>query len=208
MSLVKTKKRNINKIKAKKIDTTITELSKGLPFQFLKFFEIIRNIGFEDTPDYSALRTLLAEMFNDKNYENDFMYDWVIKSKEISKKSKIHSQLLDRTKDDKDDINYAKGRNEDNLFIHKKSFNDESGQIDIHHSSYFKNSTFIKPVKHNYEVTPLNDIYPIMEERLHDTMKHNKKNLIWNKEKGDDINEYKDETKEGNNFKNYQLLKS
>jgi len=74
------------KIKDKKIDTPITELSKNLPPQFLKFFELVRNTGFEDAPDYIALRTLLAEMFTDKGYQNDFQYDWVVKANHMSKK--------------------------------------------------------------------------------------------------------------------------
>ena len=85
MFLEQTKMKNINKIKEKKIDTPITELSEGLPSQFLKFFELVRNTGFEDAPDYIALRTLLAEMFSSKNYQNDFQYDWVIKANHISK---------------------------------------------------------------------------------------------------------------------------
>lgn len=72
-------------IKEKKINTPITELSKGLPSQMLKFFEIVRNIGFEDAPDYILLRTLLAEMFTDKKYQNDFKYDWVMKAERLQK---------------------------------------------------------------------------------------------------------------------------
>ena len=88
--------RSTKRSKRNKIDTPITELSKGLPRQFLKFFELVRNIGFEDAPDYAALRTLLAEMFTDKNYENDFMYDWVVKSQEHSGKHRVHSQVQER----------------------------------------------------------------------------------------------------------------
>lgn len=73
------------RIKEKKIETSITDLSKGLPSQMLKFFEVIRNIGFEDSPDYISLRTLFAEMFTNKKYENDFEYDWVLKANCISK---------------------------------------------------------------------------------------------------------------------------
>lgn len=80
------------KIKEKKIDTPITELARGLPHQFLRFFELVRNIGFEDAPDYIALRTLLAEMFAEKEYQNDFQYDWVLKATEEPQKTRYHSQ--------------------------------------------------------------------------------------------------------------------
>ena len=123
--------KSTNKIKEKKIETTIIELSRGLPLQFQKLFESIRNIGFEDTPDYSLLRTLLAEMFNEKGYENDFMYDWIIKSQKIAKQNKIHSQLIDRSKDEKIDNHNLKVRNENEHVNHKRPNNEDSNQIDI-----------------------------------------------------------------------------
>uniref|UniRef100_A0A7S3J0C1 Casein kinase I n=1 Tax=Euplotes harpa TaxID=151035 RepID=A0A7S3J0C1_9SPIT len=92
----KDKDEKYKKIKEKKIDTTITELASGLPHQFLKFFELVRNIGFEDAPDYAALRTLLAEMFTEKKYKNDFMYDWVLKAQESAKKGRYHSQAQEK----------------------------------------------------------------------------------------------------------------
>ena len=113
----KNKEEKYKKIKERKIDTPITELSRGLPPQFLKFFELVRNIGFEDAPDYAALRTLLADMFTEKNYENDFMYDWVIKSQEHSKKSRVHSQ--ERKNEFNKPKNNYKGRNEQELQHHK-----------------------------------------------------------------------------------------
>lgn len=106
------------KIKEKKIDTPITELASGLPHQFLRFFELVRNIGFEDAPDYIALRTLLAEMFSEKNYQNDFEYDWITKMKEIPKevpkKDRYHSLNQTRTKNFYQGKHNHKGRNESN----------------------------------------------------------------------------------------------
>ena len=92
----KDKDEKYKKIKEKKIDTRITELSKGLPPQFLKFFELVRNIGFEDAPDYIALRTLLAEIFTEHEYQNDFEYDWIVRANHISKKNRYHSLTQDR----------------------------------------------------------------------------------------------------------------
>lgn len=58
----------------------------------------MRNIGFEDAPDYIALRTLLAEMFNEKGYQNDFKYDWVAEITQEPKKNRYHSQAQARNK--------------------------------------------------------------------------------------------------------------
>lgn len=108
-----TKDEKYRKIKEKKIETPITELSKELPSQFLKFFELVRNIGFEDAPDYIALRTLLAEIFTNKEYQNDFQYDWVVRSSKMSK-NRYHSQSSEnrKTKDFYQGKHHFKGRNE------------------------------------------------------------------------------------------------
>lgn len=189
--------KSTNKIKEKKIETTIIELSRGLPLQFQKLFESIRNIGFEDTPDYSLLRTLLAEMFNEKGYENDFMYDWIIKSQKIAKQNKIHSQLIDRSKDDKIDNHNLKVRNENEHINHKRPNNEDSNQIDIQHSSYFNTMDRIRPTKHSYEVTPSNEIYPI-KERLQESAKFfSIKEFSHQKWKDSNMHEFKDEYKEG-----------
>lgn len=187
----KNKEEKYKKIKERKIDTPITELSRGLPPQFLKFFELVRNIGFEDAPDYAALRTLLADMFTEKNYENDFMYDWVIKSQEHSKKSRVHSQVQERKNEFNKPKNNYKGRNEHELQHHKNSYNDESKQIENYKNSYFGNKKYSKQ-KQAYDPTPLDNIYPIKEERFYKTSKK-----FYQKE-GDYNNNYKEETKESN----------
>lgn len=136
-------------------------------------------------------------MFNDKNYENDFMYDWVIKSSEISKKNRIHSQLLDRGKDDKIDKHNPKYRNENEIVNHKRPVNENLNHNDAHHRSYFKSVSKTKPVKHNYEATPFNDIYP-MKERLHESTKFiNKKDFNAKKAKDGYSNEKNDHFNEG-----------
>lgn len=128
------------RIKEKKIDTPITELARGLPHQFLKLFELVRNIGFEDAPDYIALRTLLAEMFTDKSYQNDFQYDWVVKTNEEPKKNRYHSQHQDkRNKEFYQGKHKGKGRNESSGAHKKKSFKDDQ---DRYKASHFKNKHF------------------------------------------------------------------
>lgn len=125
-----TKEEKYRKIKEKKIDTPITDLSKNLPSQFLKFFELVRNIGFEDAPDYIALRTLLAEMFTNKNFQNDFQYDWVIKANKMSK-GRYHSL----TNDNRKTKEFYQGKH------HYKGRNESSGK---HKSGKFKNQNYKK----------------------------------------------------------------
>jgi hypothetical protein len=41
--------------------TTAKTLCRGLPQPFIKFFQHIRSLGFEDKPDYRYLHSLLAQ---------------------------------------------------------------------------------------------------------------------------------------------------
>jgi len=88
----------------------------------MRFFELVRNIGFEDAPDYIALRTLLAEMFSDNGYQNDFQYDWIIKANEVPKKNRYHSLNQQRRKELQQPKNNNKGRNESSDQHKKKDF--------------------------------------------------------------------------------------
>lgn len=117
------------KIKEKKIDTPITELASGLPPQFLRFFELVRNIGFEDAPDYIALRTLLAEMFNEKGYQNDFKYDWILEAKpELLKKNRYHSQNQVRPRGPNNNKKNLKNRGNSKGSL--KQIHEEDGKVD------------------------------------------------------------------------------
>jgi len=141
----KDKEEKYKKIKEKKIDTPITELASGLPPQFLKFFELVRNIGFEDAPDYISLRTLLAEMFTEKGYQNDFKYDWVADAKPDLKKNRYHSQNQGRYKGHQHK-NHPKGRNESRE-NHKNTFQEDEKYFENSKAYNFKKKKFSKQVR-------------------------------------------------------------
>jgi serine/threonine protein kinase len=82
----KTKKSKYDKIKEKKISTTIEELCKGVPKEFAKYMTYWRNLKFEEKPDYQRLRKYLQDIAERMNYEHDYYYDWILKNPSMSKR--------------------------------------------------------------------------------------------------------------------------
>lgn len=52
----------IAKIYAKKQNTTIEEMCEGLPREFFQFYTYVRNLGFDEKPDYKAQRELFRNL--------------------------------------------------------------------------------------------------------------------------------------------------
>jgi casein kinase 1 len=75
----KTKKEKYDKIKDKKVSTSIDQLTKGFPTEINQYMTYCRNLKFEERPDYAHCRKLLQTVFSKNGYEHDDQYDWVIK---------------------------------------------------------------------------------------------------------------------------------
>jgi len=67
------------RIKDKKINTSIEDLCGDLPQEFATYLKYARDLGFDDQPDYSYLRKLLRDLFVSKGFEYDHVFDWTIK---------------------------------------------------------------------------------------------------------------------------------
>ncbi|CDO93761.1 unnamed protein product [Kluyveromyces dobzhanskii CBS 2104] len=65
------------KIGDKKRSTNVYDLSQGLPVQFGRYLEIVRNLGFEETPDYDGYRKLLLSVLDELGQKLDGEYDWM-----------------------------------------------------------------------------------------------------------------------------------
>jgi casein kinase 1 len=48
-----------------------------LPEEFSKYLSYVRNLGFEDTPDYDYLRDLFTEALKNTGEVEDGEYDWM-----------------------------------------------------------------------------------------------------------------------------------
>ncbi|KAH0790045.1 CK1 family protein kinase [Histomonas meleagridis] len=78
----KDQKQKYQKICAVKSRTTFEELCKGFPDEFVRYFHIVRNLKFSETPNYSELRKLFRNLFIREGFVYDFKYDWNKKREE------------------------------------------------------------------------------------------------------------------------------
>ncbi|KAL8419004.1 hypothetical protein RB594_002279 [Gaeumannomyces avenae] len=72
-----TNKQKYEKIGEKKQTTIIKDLCEGFPVQFEKYLTYVRNLGFEDTPDYDYLRELFTQALKEAGGVEDGEYDWM-----------------------------------------------------------------------------------------------------------------------------------
>ena len=86
----KGKDEKYSKILSKKMNTSSEELLQGLPIEFLTFLQNVRDLQFEQKPDYEYLRKLLRKMNNsgvplEENKLDYIDYIEKIKNKKINK---------------------------------------------------------------------------------------------------------------------------
>ncbi|QDS76400.1 bifunctional choline kinase/ethanolamine kinase cki1 [Venturia effusa] len=72
-----TNKQKYEKIGEKKQTTAIKDLCEGFPEEFNKYLSYVRNLGFEDTPDYDYLRELFTQALKNTGEVEDGEYDWM-----------------------------------------------------------------------------------------------------------------------------------
>ncbi|KAF2759810.1 kinase-like protein [Pseudovirgaria hyperparasitica] len=72
-----TNKQKYEKIGEKKQTTAIKELCDGFPEELNKYLSYVRNLGFEDTPDYDYLRELFTQALKSTGEVEDGEYDWM-----------------------------------------------------------------------------------------------------------------------------------
>ena len=71
-----TKEEKYSKIFEKKNSTSLDELCWGLPCEFKSYLTYVRNLTFEERPDYTYLRKLFSDVFLRENFVFDSIYDW------------------------------------------------------------------------------------------------------------------------------------
>ncbi len=75
----RTKKEKYDKIRDKKVHTSIQALCKGFPAEFEKYLTYCRQLQFAEKPDYGYLKKLFKDLFVSQGYEYDYIYDWTVK---------------------------------------------------------------------------------------------------------------------------------
>ena len=69
-------KEKYDKIKEKKVTTSLSDLCKGFPEETQMFIQYAKELRFEDRPDYSYLKKLIKQMADRENIQFDFEFDY------------------------------------------------------------------------------------------------------------------------------------
>lgn len=72
-----TNKQKYEKIGEKKQTTAIKDLCEAFPEEFNKYLSYVRNLGFEDAPDYDYMRDLFTKALQSTGEVEDGEYDWM-----------------------------------------------------------------------------------------------------------------------------------
>ena len=62
----------------KKKTTSTEDLCKDLPNEFKAYFDHLRSLDFDETPDYAYLRKIFRNLFAREGFESDHVFDWTI----------------------------------------------------------------------------------------------------------------------------------
>ena len=114
---VKDKEEKFKKILQKKLEISSNELCSGIPKEFEIFLEYVKNLKYDEQPDYNMLKDLLYKVMKDGNYKNDYIYDWTfLDDKNKNEITNDDSLLHDEEKNNTDDKNYYIKRNK--IYFH------------------------------------------------------------------------------------------
>ena len=114
---VKDKEEKFKKILQKKLEISSSELCFGIPKEFEIFLEYVKNLKYDEKPDYNMLKDLLYKVMKDGNYKNDYIYDWTfLDDKNKNEITNDDSLLHDEEKNNTDDKNYYIKRNK--IYFH------------------------------------------------------------------------------------------
>ncbi|OHS97311.1 CK1 family protein kinase [Tritrichomonas foetus] len=72
----KTQKEKMEKIASTKANTNLDNLCRGFPKFFINYIEKVRNLKFDEEPDYKEYRKMLRDAFIDEGMVFDYVYDW------------------------------------------------------------------------------------------------------------------------------------
>jgi len=59
---------------------------------FRHYMKYVRNLGFDQKPNYKMLRGLFEVLFRELNYEDDNKYDWVVRKSAILERRALEEE--------------------------------------------------------------------------------------------------------------------
>ena len=85
--IAKTKEEKYKKILGKKMEISSSELCNGIPKEFVEFLEYIKNLGYNERPEYDMLRHLFDNIMEKNKFDYDYIYDWTTLEEKESRKN-------------------------------------------------------------------------------------------------------------------------
>ena len=83
-------KKKYEKIKKKKISTSLDDLCKGLPEEIKVFLTYARELKFDQRPDYTYLKNLIRQITsNNKLAFSNNKFDWIVKQQSEKAKEEL-----------------------------------------------------------------------------------------------------------------------
>ena len=98
----RTKKEKYEKIRDKKLSTSIEALTKGMPEEFNIYLNYCRSMKFEEKPDIAYLRKLFKDLFYRMGFDYDFVFDWMVKKPQVSSSQNLNAKKNEDEEKDKD----------------------------------------------------------------------------------------------------------
>ena len=87
----------LDKIRNLKLKITNEELCKNLPKEIYDYMNYVKNMNFDDNPDYTYLQSLFLNILKNIGEKNDLMFSWVDKNEEPRKiSSRNNSKSLQK----------------------------------------------------------------------------------------------------------------
>lgn len=92
--LARSKEEKYEKILQKKIEVTAEKLFEECPKKFVQVFKYIKNLEFEEQPDYKKIKELFNDMMKEGGWKFDYKYEWENEEERRSRNSvKINSEI-------------------------------------------------------------------------------------------------------------------
>ena len=76
--MIKSKEERYHKIMEIKRDIKANELCQDCPDEFIKYIDYVRQLKYEEDPDYDLLKSLFKRVLEKNGFQFDYYYDWDI----------------------------------------------------------------------------------------------------------------------------------
>ena len=75
---LKNRKQKYDRICEIKRKTSVNELCRGVPSEFIRYFNEVKALRFTDQPNYAMLRQMFRDLFIRRGFFYDYKYDWTV----------------------------------------------------------------------------------------------------------------------------------